>query len=166
MRQGFDEIQVEPGRHLDHGVSRDDVLFERSHRDHRLDRGTGDESGGKGEFLIHDAQNTARIRVDSHDRAVITSEPGYGSLTHDRIVKSRNITQRGINEGRNAAHPRSVRGSSCHRRRRGWGKSKNREEQSSKNSVIETIHRTGFHVSIRRQILSNGQPELALNSGS
>ena len=116
MRQGFDQIQVEPGRHLDHGVSRDDTFLEGSNRDYRLDRGTRNISGGERQLLIHDAQNTARVRVDGNNRAVIVSEPSYRCLTHDRIVKSRVITQRGINEGRNAAHSRSVRGGFCHDR--------------------------------------------------
>jgi len=104
----FSEVHVASAAivNAEHGVARDDVFFERGDRDGRLDRGTRDEAVAERDFLIHDCENAAGVRIHGNDGAVVAAQAFDSGFADDGIVERADVSERGIGEGRNTAETR------------------------------------------------------------
>ena len=65
MRHRIRQIHILAVAHLEHGVARDDIFFQRSKSDRRLDRRARNVALAERNLLIYDRQDAASVRIDS-----------------------------------------------------------------------------------------------------
>src|SRR5260370_4467091 len=100
---GLGEVHVLPGAQLEHGVARDDVLFESSDGDGRLDRGARNVAVSESNFLIHGGKNATCVGFDGNNGAIVAAESFDGRFANDGIVKSGDVGAERISKSGNAA---------------------------------------------------------------
>ena len=105
VSERFGEVHVARVAIVDaeHGVARDDIFFEGGDCNGRLDRGARDEAIAECDFLIHDGEDAAGVRVHSDDGTVITAEAFDSGFADDGIIERADVSERGIGESRNTA---------------------------------------------------------------